>query len=126
MESRQVKSRDRRRLERARDHYLQTCYRLRTAARASEFASNLGVTTAYLSRLVASVVGMSVREFLRRSQLAYAAQLLRSTPLPISDIAIATGFGTPSTFYRCFLAFYGTPPGEARQVSQRKRSGKTR
>lgn len=32
------------RLERASDHYLQACYRKKTAVRASEFASYLNVT----------------------------------------------------------------------------------
>lgn len=126
MEPRRVTHRDRQRLERARDHYLRDCYRKHTAARASEFAAYLGVTTAYLSRLSAAVARLSLREFLRRSQLAYAERLLRSTPLPISDIAIAAAFGTPSTFYRCFVALYGVPPGSARKVMKRESGEKTR
>jgi AraC-like DNA-binding protein len=106
-------------LERARDHYLRDCYRKRTAARAEEFASYVGVTAPYLSRLVTLVSGTSVRDFLRQSQLIHAANLLRRTPLAVNDIAIASGFGTPSTFYRCFAAAYGTSPSEYRRAQAR-------
>ena len=102
-------------MERARDHYLRDCYRKRTAARAEEFASYLGVTAGYLSRLVTLVAGTTVHDFLRQSQLAHAANLLRSTPLSVDAIAIASAFGTPSTFYRCFVGAYGATPSEYRR-----------
>lgn len=111
---RRFSSRDRQRLERARDHYLRYCYRNRTAARATEFAAYIGVTAPYLSRFVTLVTRTSVREFLRQSQLAYAVQLLRSTPLSVDEIALASAFGTPATFYRCFVAAYGKTPAALR------------
>jgi AraC-like DNA-binding protein len=127
MENRRFTHRDRQRLERARDHYLHACYRERTAARASEFAAHLGVTAPYLSRLVTAVARIPVREFLRRRQLEYAEQLLHTTPLPISEIALASAFGTPSTFYRCFTAAYGSTPAAFREVMKcdtpRKKAG---
>jgi AraC-like DNA-binding protein len=101
---------DRRRLERAADLYLRWCYRNRTAARATEFAEIVGWTQSYLSRFVAAVAGLSVRDYLRRRQLVYAAYLLRATPLANREIALASAFGTPSTFYRCFVAAYGRTP----------------
>jgi len=105
---------DRQRLERAAAHYLRDCYRQRTAARVSEFAAYLGVTAAHLSRTASAIVGMPVRDFLRAKQLGYSAQLLRTTPLPIEEIALRCGFGTASTFYRWFTAAYGTTPGAFR------------
>jgi AraC-like DNA-binding protein len=102
MEATRFTYRDRQRIERAAEHYLRGCYRARTAARASEFASYLGVTAPYLSRFVSATAATSVREFLRRRQLVYAEQLLRTTPLSVESIAIASAFGTPATFYRCF------------------------
>ena len=107
----------RQRLDRAAEHYLQYCYTKRTAARASEFAEYLGVTHAYLSRIAPDIAGMTLRSFLREKQLAYASRLLRrAAPLPIREIAIRCGFGTVSTFYRCFEAVYGRPPGSFREV----------
>jgi AraC-like DNA-binding protein len=109
-------SRDRRRLERAADLYLRWCYRNRTAARVTEFAEVLGWTQSYLSRFVAAVAGLPVRDYLRRRQLAYAAYLLRATPLSNREIALASAFGTPSTFYRCFVAGYGSTPAMYRRA----------
>lgn len=107
------------RLERAREHYLEECYHGRTAARVSEFAVFLGVTQPYLSRIVPEIAGLSVRDFLRARQLARAADLLRSTPLRIDQVAIESAFGTPSTFHRCFVrAFRKTPAAYREEVTK--------
>ncbi len=107
--------RDRRRLERAADHYLRRCYRDRTAARVTEFAAVLNYTQPYLTRLVAALTGLSVRDYLRQRQFKYAAYLLEATPLSIREVAVASAFGTASTFYRCFAAAYGSTPSEYRR-----------
>jgi len=107
--------RDRRRLERAADHYLRACYRSGTAARVTEFAAVLDLTQPYLSRFVAAITGLPVRDYLRQRQLAYAAYLLQATPLSVRQIAIASAFGAPSTFYRCFQAAYDKTPAVYRR-----------
>ena len=108
----------RQRLERSSDHYLQVCYRKKTAARASEFASYLGVTPEYLSFIVRQLTGKTPRNFLRAKQLLYAEQLLRVTPLLVEEIALSSGFGTTGTFYRCFQAKHGMPPGAFREMKK--------
>ena len=104
----------RQRLERAAEHYLRYCYRHKTAARASEFATHIGRTPEYVSWLTRNALGQSLRAFLRGKQLAYAAQLLRTTPLSVAEIAERAGFGTPGTLYRSFAAAYGMTPGAFR------------
>ncbi len=69
-----------------------------------------------MSRTAAAILGLSFREFLRATQLAYAAQLLRTTPLPMKEIALQAGFGTTATFYRCFIALHDMPPAQFREV----------
>ena len=59
---------------------------------------------------------MPLIDYLRRHQVAYAVQLLRTTPLPVEEIAIRAGFGSVPTFYRWFRAEHGTTPGAFRQV----------
>ena len=71
-------------------------------------------TQPYLSRFVAAVTGLSVREYLRRRQLTYAAYLLRATHFSNREIALASAFGTASTFHRCFTSTYGKTPGAYR------------
>src|SRR5215210_3416706 len=85
---------DRYRLEEAAEFYLRACYGTRTAARAEEFAEYLRLTRPYLSRRVAELIGMPVRDFLRQRQLAYAQRLLLTTPLSVEQIALASAFGT--------------------------------
>src|SRR5712672_747978 len=93
---------DRRRFERAAELYLHACYGTQTAARAEEFAAFLRTARPYLSRVVPELIGMPLRVYLRVHQLTYAQHLLRTTPLTIEQIALASAFGTPWTFYRCF------------------------
>ena len=106
----------RQRLERAVAHYLRDCYRSASAARVSEFAASLDLTAPYLSRIAPDILGMPLRDFLRRKQIAYAVQLLKTTPLKSKQIALQCGFGTVSTFHRWFRSAFATTPGAFREV----------
>jgi len=106
----------RQRLDRAVGHYLRDCYQKRTAARVSELAIFLGRNPEYLTRIVMSFSGMSLREYLRAKQLEEAERLILNTPLPMQEIALHAGFGTTSTFYRCFREVHHIPPGAFREV----------
>lgn len=110
----------RQRLDRAAEHYLRKCYRTNSAARASEFAMELGLTPEYVSWLAAKILGRSLREFLRERQLAYAAHLLETTPaeVTVAEIAVRSGFGTAATLYRWFVATYRVPPGAFRRLKK--------
>jgi AraC-like DNA-binding protein len=113
-ENRAARDADRKRVEDAAEFYLRACYGTRTAARAEEFATYLALARPYISRHVAEVIGMPVRAFLRERQLAYAARLLRTTPLSVEQVALASAFGTEWTFHRCFKATFGITPAEYR------------
>jgi AraC-like DNA-binding protein len=110
----------RHRLDRAAEHYLRKCYRTPSAARASEFAFELGLTPEYVSALAAEVFGKSLHHYFREKQVAYAAWLLRILPreITVEEIALRSAFGTPRTFHRCFLEAYGTTPGAFRNLKE--------
>jgi AraC-like DNA-binding protein len=110
---------DRRRFERSAELYLHACYGTKTAARADEFADFLRLARPYLSRIVPDLIGMPLRDYLRGQQLAYAQQLLRTMPLTmtIDQIALASSFGTPWTFYRCFKTAFGMTPAKYRNLT---------
>jgi AraC-like DNA-binding protein len=72
------------------------------------------MTRPYLSRLVPELIGIPLHDFLHEQQLAHAQHLLRTTPLTIDQIALASAFGTPWTFYRCFKAAFGMTPSKYR------------
>ncbi len=108
----------RRRLERAVAHYLRECYRKKTAARVSELAAYMGLNPEYLTRIATPILGMHLRDYMRRKQLEEAHRLLTTMPrdLDLDEIARSAAFGTVATFYRWFTRAYGMPPGAFREV----------
>lgn len=106
----------RQRLDRAIAHYLDECYASKRAARVAEFAAFLERSPEYLTRTAVSIVGVPLREYLRTKQLEEAERLIVTTPLPMREIALHAGFGTTSTFYRCFRLAHGMTPGAFREV----------
>jgi AraC-like DNA-binding protein len=98
------------------DAYLETCYRERSRASASEFAREFGIPPATLTRVFKRLFGKTPLQYLRSQQLAYAAKLLRRTSQTVDDIAIITGLGTRTTFFRLFAEQFGVRPDEYRRV----------
>jgi AraC-like DNA-binding protein len=108
----------RQRLERVIRHYLKDCYRRGTAARVVECAAFVGLTVPYLSRIAPEILGMSLLDSMRKQQVAYAAQLLRTTPLRVEEIAIRAAFGSVPALYRWFRAVHGMTPAAFREVKK--------
>jgi len=106
----------RQRLQRAINHYLRDCYRRASAARVSECAAYVGLAVFYLSRIAPDILGMPLRDYMRQQQVAYAVQLLRTTPLRTDEIAIRAAFGSVPAFYRWFYTVHGTTPAAFREV----------
>jgi AraC family transcriptional regulator, carnitine catabolism transcriptional activator len=105
---------DRQRLEKAADFYLHACYGTRTPARAEEFAQFVQRARPYLSRRVVELIGMPLSDYLRSKQLAHAERLLRTTPLSVEQVAMASAFGSEWTFHRRFKAAFGVTPAAYR------------
>ena len=110
----------RQRLDRAAANYLRQCYRTSSAARASEFAAELGLTPEYVSWLATHTLGKPLRVYLREKQVTYAAWLLRTLPaeITVEEIALRAGFGTPGTLYRAFRDSYATTPAAFRALKK--------
>jgi AraC-like DNA-binding protein len=106
-------------LERIVRTYVRDCAEKRTAARVSELAQRFKTHPSYLSRAASAVLGRQVRTAMREEQLAIAKGLLRTTELPVEEIAARSAFGTPSTFYRAFRKAYGLRPTEYRRANKR-------
>lgn len=73
-------------------------------------AASAGMSRSALARNFASTFGMSPMDFVTKTRLHHAAQLLRSTPLPIKVIAVSSGFASRSHFSRAFKLAYGVDP----------------
>jgi AraC-like DNA-binding protein len=97
------------------DAYLRYCYVQRTAARVSELADLLGRPRPCLSRVIVQLFGKSLHRILRERKLGEACRLLCETRLPLTEIAVASAFGTEKTFYRVFRNALGMTPGEYRR-----------
>ena len=75
-----------------------------------ELASHLGISTSYFARSFRSSVGLAPHAYVMHRRLLRAQELLASTDLPLTDIALATGFADQSHFCRRFHQMTGMPP----------------
>jgi len=76
-----------------------------------------GMSRATLSRQFSKSMGMSPMEFVAKTRLRHAADLLRTTPIPIKVVAASVGFSSRSHFSRAFRDAYGTDPSSFRDAS---------
>ena len=69
----------------------------------------------YLSRRFKDYFGLTITEFLTRSRLEKAEELLLTTNLSTDEIAQSCGFSSKNTFYRQFKELRGMTPGDFRR-----------
>jgi len=79
-------------------------------------AARLGVTDRHLRRIFAAAQGVSPLAYLTTQRLLLAKQLLTDTPLPITQVALAAGFGSLRRFNAAFAAHYRFSPSRLRQA----------
>jgi AraC family transcriptional regulator of adaptative response / DNA-3-methyladenine glycosylase II len=84
-----------------------------------ELATHLGVGARHLSRLFSRHVGTSPMAVARTRRLHFAKQLLDETGLPITQIALASGFGSVRRFNDAFKDTYQRSPRDLRKARQR-------
>ena len=79
-------------------------------------AAVAGMSRSRFAKQFRDAFGMSPMTFVAKARLHHAAQLLRSTPLPIKVIAGTAGFASRSHFSRTFKSAYGTDPSAFREL----------
>lgn len=62
--------------------------------------------------------GLSPWQYVMRARLDEAARLLRHGDQPVTDVALATGFATPSHFATAFARRFGAPPSRYRAAAR--------
>ncbi len=92
--------------------YIQENLKTVTLSRA---AAHFNFSEAYLSRLFKKTVGENFGAAVHRARLAMAGELLRTTELPVEEIAAEVGYGNLSSFYRSFKSAAGLTPAAYRQ-----------
>ncbi|MDH4392188.1 MAG: Ada metal-binding domain-containing protein [Aquabacterium sp.] len=78
-------------------------------------AARLGVTDRHLRRIFARRHGVSPVAWLATQRLLLAKQLLTDTALPVTEVALATGFGSLRRFNAAFAGRYRLSPSALRR-----------
>jgi AraC-like DNA-binding protein len=87
-------------------------------------AKRLGTSSRTLQRHLADQ-GASLRAIVEESRLEVARVLLCKTDLRVQEIAVLTGYSTPSGFARAFARWAGLPPRAYRRAGGRPKREKT-
>ncbi len=78
-------------------------------------AKAVGLSSGYLSRILKSELHTSFKAYLARVRLQEARRLLRSTTLPVGEVAYRCGYPDHSYFTAVFRKATGRSPSEFRQ-----------
>jgi AraC-like DNA-binding protein len=92
--------------------YIET--HLEEKMRIDSLAAMARLSTDHFARAFQQSVGMPPHSYLLRRRLEHVEQMLRETRLPLSEIALATGFSDQSHLARHFRRWAGVPPSSVR------------
>jgi AraC family transcriptional regulator, regulatory protein of adaptative response / DNA-3-methyladenine glycosylase II len=79
------------------------------------FAERLGIGERHLRRLFQRHLGAAPISVAQTRRVLLAKQLIHETALPMTEVALASGFGSLRRFNETFLQLYRRPPGELRR-----------
>lgn len=80
-----------------------------------EVAARLGVTDRHLRRIFSLAHGVTPIDYLTTQRLLLAKQLLTDTQLPVTQVAMATGYGSLRRFNAAFVERYRMSPSQLRR-----------
>lgn len=83
--------------------------------RVAALARRLGCTPRHLHRRFLAEFGIGAKEFILRTRIQAAAELLRHHDQPLGDVASGCGFHDQSAFTRAFRAHTGMTPHRFRR-----------
>ena len=86
------------------------------APSVSALAQRLGVTDRHVRRVFEAELGVSPLQYLQTRRLLSAKQLLTDTSLPVTEVALASGFASVRRFNAAFVGHYGLNPSALRRV----------
>lgn len=81
----------------------------------ARLAHEYGFSRQHLARSFHSEFGCSIPEYVRRVRIGRAARLLKTSPRPLSEIALQTGFSDQSHLTRTLKKETGLTPGAFRR-----------
>ncbi|WP_246673890.1 MULTISPECIES: AraC family transcriptional regulator [unclassified Mesorhizobium] len=84
----------------------------------ADLAKEVGVSRFHFSRAFKQSTGMTPHAYIARRRLDQSADMLRSTNLSATEIALECGFGSSSHFTIAFKRAFGASPTEYRRRSR--------
>ena len=78
-----------------------------------ELAKSYGMSYSHFSRSFKKVTGMTFKNYLKRTRISKAEQLLFLKGCSVSEVAIACGYNSISYFIKAYRLFTGTTPYKA-------------
>lgn len=82
----------------------------------SLLARQAGLSTRQLERLFRRYLDRSPKRYYLELRLKKARSLLLQTDMSVINVALASGFSSPSHFSKCYRAFYGRTPYRERGI----------
>ena len=82
----------------------------------NDVASYVGYTPNYFNTRFQELMGIPFRIYLRKMRLTYAENLLKSSTMSVTEVAMEAGFVSLPHFSRCFHAEFGAAPQEYRKT----------
>lgn len=76
----------------------------------AQLAADAGMSTRQLERLFRRYLNRSPKRYYMETRLARARNLLMQTQMSMIEVALASGFSSPSHFSKCYRARYGSTP----------------
>ena len=101
------------------DRMLAECFENGEAPHVTNLARTARISSANFSDLFLRMVNMRPLEYLRRGQIKRAQYLLRTTRLPVEEIAYLCCFNNAVTFFRAFKRITSTTPAQFRKESEK-------
>jgi AraC family transcriptional regulator len=79
-----------------------------------ELATVAGASPSHFKALFKRAVGTPVHQYVIRTRVEYAAEMLQRADLPLADVALQAGFSNQSHLALCMRRVMGVTPGQLR------------
>ncbi len=86
-------------------------------------AEKLNLTQNYIGRIFYQDVGVSFNNYLNRTRLRYACNMLLFSDIPIGKIGLMSGYSSVEYFFYIFKKELSLTPQEYRQINSKKLNG---
>ena len=86
-----------------------------------DMAAYSGYSKYHFARIFKEYSGMSFYEFYMQQRMMLCRQLLADMDVPVTEVALRSGFGSIATFNRVFKQYEGVTPTQYRKLKQQGR-----